>query len=207
MEPYTVKGIIYCIEAERELICCGGALAWMWRVRCEGKQFQFHRFVRFVTLKVCFLSCFHLIPPFFRAALSAKVETHTPPTASHRHACQCMFLGTHTLFFTNQHYWIPATIGTHPPATQAVHTCAHTNQHHQIMSSAFCSSIVFSLPPLISPPHTGQELVQQDHVIRTISSYLGPHTALTHREEGRGSFNLPHIHWPCIAEVLRSAII
>lgn len=140
-----------------------------------------------------FLLTLQLIPPFF----CAKVATYAPTPASHWHASQCMFWGTRThFFFANQFYWILATIGAHPLATQAVHVRTytntlrhtHTHQYQQIMSSAFCS------PPSVFPflhwshLHTQVRSWCSEIVLSWPSAAIwAAHTALSHPERREGA--------------------
>lgn len=69
------------------------------------------------------------------------------------------------------------------PSSACTQTHTHAHQQHQIMSSVFCSFIMFFLPSLISP-HTGQELALEDPVIWTISFWAHTLHSLTERREG-----------------------
>lgn len=99
----------------------------------QGNSLHSSTLAQDVALMSVFLLALQLIPPFFSAALSAKVQTHTPPPASHRHACQCMFLHTHTQTHTSllispiefQEQWeLILWLG---PPKQSTHTHSHTH--------------------------------------------------------------------------------
>lgn len=72
----------YCIEIKH------------WPV-CGEKQSPLPGFAWYVTPKSAFSLASQLIPPFFCAALSAKVQTHTD---THAGACFCTHAHTHTHF-------------------------------------------------------------------------------------------------------------
>lgn len=183
-------------------ICKGVVLLQQSYFWWEDKLSDFLQTVWYVCLpEVCFLlRCTANSSILLCFTLCKGKKTHTPPPASQTHM-PVHVLGTHKHFsllissIEFQSQW--ALILWPPKLCTNGHTHAHShiNQHDQIMRSDFCSFVVFSLPPAVSPKHSGQELAQRDRVIWAISYYLGPHTALTPKEkEKKPVFNLSYIH-------------
>lgn len=131
-------------------------------------------------------------------------NTYTTPCLTNTHASAC-FSHTQTLFFANQLYWIPATIGAHPLATQAAHICAHAHIHTQTsMTRSWDQTFVPSACFLFlqrSHLHTQVRSWHSEIVLSGLSAPIWAHTLLSHPQRRRRSlFNFSHIYWLCVTE-------